>query len=87
LHQYIGGEPTGETVAAMDEEELDELVECLDCGEPIVPGPDRAFAVSSEAFLCYACALRRGGAYDVGEDRWVSPPDVADEPDERRPHP
>jgi recombinational DNA repair protein (RecF pathway) len=70
----------------MDEEELSDLVDCVDCGATISPGPDRAFALGEGRFLCFACAGRRGGAYDIEEDRWTSAPDVADAPDERRPH-
>lgn len=64
----------------------DDLADCLDCGATMAPGPDRAFALSAETFLCFACAQRRGGVYDAAPDRWTRAPDVADEPDERRPH-
>src|SRR5688500_2586930 len=71
----------------MHQEEWLELTNCLDCGEPIVPERDRAFAVSEEGFLCFECAERRGGVYDADTERWTAAPDVTGEPDERRPHP
>jgi hypothetical protein len=71
----------------MEEEEWLETVACVDCGEPVCPGADRAFAVSGELFLCFGCAERRGGVFDEDEDRWTVPPQVTDEPDERRAHP
>lgn len=70
----------------MRQDEWNELERCIDCGALIAPGPDRAYALSDEAFLCFECAVRRGGIYDSDQDRWVVEPDVADEPDERRPH-
>ena len=71
----------------MHRSEAHELVECLDCRATIAPERERAFAVSEDVYLCFACAVRRGGVYDEAEDRWVVPPRVEDEPDERRPHP
>lgn len=70
----------------MQVEELEDIVECIDCGAPMAPGQDRAFALSDDAFLCLACATRRGGVYDETEDRWAAAPNVGDEPDERRRH-
>jgi hypothetical protein len=70
----------------MPPDDPNELVDCLDCGVTIVPSLDRAFRLSNEAFLCFECAERRGGAYDAEKDRWTMPPNVADETDERRPH-
>jgi hypothetical protein len=71
----------------METDELEELVRCFDCGAMIAPGPDRAYAISDESFLCFECAERRGGRYDHDADEWIVAPNVADEPDERRPHP
>ncbi len=70
----------------MEQQEWEEMVPCADCGATISPNHDRAFAVSDELFLCFGCAERRGGTYDEGRDCWTVAPDVADEPDERRPH-
>ena len=71
----------------MEGDEYDDLYQCIDCGAEIAPGTDRVFAVSPEEYLCFDCSVRRGGQYDADEDRWVRVPWVADEPDERRPHP
>lgn len=71
----------------MNESEWDESIACCDCGEPIFPDIDRAFACNDDAYLCFACAERRGGAFDDEIDQWLVPPDVADLADERRPHP
>ncbi len=62
------------------------LVDCADCRATIAPS-DRVFAISDETFLCFECAVKRGGVYDEPHDRWLVEPNVADEPDERRPHP
>jgi hypothetical protein len=71
----------------MHRSEARELVDCLDCGAAIAPERERAFAVGDDMYLCFECAVRRGGVYDEREDRWMVPPIVEDEPDERRPHP
>jgi hypothetical protein len=71
----------------MHEQESNELSKCLDCGALIAPGSDRAFAISDDDFLCFDCAVRRGGVYDGDRDDWSVAPGLADEPDERRPHP
>jgi hypothetical protein len=71
----------------MEQDEWNELVQCVDCRAMIAPGPDRAFAISDDDFLCFACSIRRGGLFDYDEDSWIVAPNVADEPDERRPHP
>lgn len=68
-------------------EETEDLVECIDCGAEVPAGAGRTFAVTAETFLCFECAVKRGGVYDEPKDRWTKEPDVADEPDERRPHP
>lgn len=64
----------------------DDASACIDCGAELWPDVDRAFLCSSEIYLCFECAERRGGVYEADEDRWVVPPDVAGLPDERRPH-
>ncbi len=71
----------------MHRTESETLVECWACGASIAPEIDRAFAISDDAFLCFECALERGGKFNDEEDRWTLPPNVADLPDERRPHP
>lgn len=70
----------------MHSTEWNELVECLDCGATIA-STDCAYAITDETFLCFSCAVRKGGVYDADHDRWTVAPNVSDEPDERRPHP
>lgn len=60
----------------MDEEELDELDECVDCGATVDVETDPSFPFGSRGVLCLECAIRRGGIYDADEDRWTSPPDL-----------
>jgi hypothetical protein len=66
---------------------IDDASFCIGCGAEMWPALDRAFACGPDAFLCFECAERRGGVYEADEDRWTEAPDVADLPDERRPHP
>lgn len=60
---------------------------CASCGEVISPATDGGFAYGTQGVLCWECAIRRGGSYDADQDRWTTPPDVSDLPDERRPVP
>lgn len=71
----------------MHSQEWSELVDCCDCHAPVAPKTDRVFALDADVFLCFGCAIRRGGIYDEDQERWVVTPDVADVPDERRAHP
>ena len=71
----------------MHSQEWNELTECFDCGATVAPATDRAFAMSDDAFLCFDCAVRRGGVYDLDGELWTVAPDVSDEADERRRHP
>jgi hypothetical protein len=71
----------------MNQHEWNEPTVCCDCGASIWPEVARAFACSPEAYLCFECAERRGGVFDATEERWIVAPNVADLPDERRPHP
>jgi hypothetical protein len=68
----------------MHEQEWNELQSCVDCGANIEPGSDRAYVLSEELCLCFACAVRRGGKYDALHETWSVAPDVSGEPDERR---
>jgi hypothetical protein len=72
---------------AVNQDEWLEPDSCCECGAPIWPDVDRSFVCSPEAYLCFACAERRGGVYDAAEERWTAAPDVVGLPDERRPHP
>lgn len=60
----------------MHRSETRELTWCADCGSELDPGRDRAYGFGPEAFLCYACAERRGGIYDEAHDRWLRDPDT-----------
>lgn len=71
----------------MHREEMERLTTCVDCGSEVSGSLDRAYAFGPRGLLCRACAIRRGGSYDEGQDRWVRDPDVSDLPDPRRPHP
>jgi hypothetical protein len=61
----------------MHRSESRELVRCAECGAEMVPARDRSYACEADAFLCFACAVRRGGAYDERLDRWTTPPDTS----------
>ena len=51
---------------------------CSDCGAGVAPAQDRLYAFGTDGVLCMECALRRGGAWDEGKDRWTVPPRVDD---------
>ena len=51
---------------------------CSDCGAGVAPSQDRLYAFGTDGVLCMECALRRGGAWDEGKDRWTVPPRVDD---------
>jgi hypothetical protein len=58
--------------------EPDELAPCSDCGAVVASDQERLYAFGTEGVLCMECALRRGGAWDEGRDRWSVPPRVDD---------
>jgi hypothetical protein len=58
----------------MHQSELTELMDCVECGSTVDPAIDRAFAITPEAVLCYACCLRRGGEFDGTREKWVVAP-------------
>jgi hypothetical protein len=64
----------------MHRSESRELATCTICGAEVAPGRDRTFAVTTEQFLCFRCAVHRGGAWDEQHDHWVTEPDVRDLP-------
>jgi hypothetical protein len=64
----------------MHRSESREIVSCEGCGAEIAPATDRAFAVGEQAFLCFRCAVRRGGSWDEVHDRWAVAPDTSDLP-------
>jgi hypothetical protein len=49
----------------------------LSCGAEISLGVDRAFALSEDAALCFACAVGRGGSYSEAHDRWTKAPNLS----------
>jgi hypothetical protein len=61
----------------MHRSEIRDLRTCAECGAELTPGVDREYAFGSEAFLCYACAVRRGGVYDEAHDRWLEGADTS----------
>jgi len=70
----------------MNESEWKGVTTCIACGAEVSPEVDRAFACSSDNYLCFECAEARGGVYDADEDRWIAAPDTSGLEDERRPH-
>lgn len=62
----------------MHRSERDQLATCAECGAEIAPATDRGFALATDTFLCFACAVRRGGRWDERRDRWEETPDAAD---------
>jgi hypothetical protein len=58
--------------------EPDELLSCSDCGAAVATDLERLYAFGTDSVLCMECALRRGGAWDEGRDRWTVPPRVDD---------
>ena len=71
-------------MAELIQRDEDETDVCASCGTPI---EERGFTYGPSGALCFACARERGGVYDAERDRWEVEPDLADLPDERRPHP
>src|SRR6185312_12261552 len=54
---------------AMHQDEFSDLTVCCDCGAAVSPELDRAFSCAPETYLCFECAIRRGGVYDGRLDR------------------
>jgi hypothetical protein len=61
----------------MHRSEARDLVSCLSCGAEISLGVDRAFALTEDEALCFACAVKRGGTYSEGHDRWTKAPNLS----------
>ena len=68
----------------MEPEELDELVDCWDCGSSVSPSEDVVFQFGERAVLCLECSIKRGGEYDAEGERWARLPHLDDLPNERR---
>jgi recombinational DNA repair protein (RecF pathway) len=56
-----------------------ELLACAACGSEVDPR-DAAYAYGGGTALCFACAVKRGGAYDAEQDHWFRDPDISDLP-------
>lgn len=65
----------------MHQSEARDLVSCLSCGAEVSLGVDRVFAVTEDAGLCFACAVRRGGSYSEAHDQWTKAPSLEGLPD------
>jgi hypothetical protein len=62
----------------MATDETFDMFGCSDCGATVAPAQDRVYAFGTDGVLCMECALRRGGAWDEGRDRWTVAPRVDD---------
>ena len=62
---------------SMHRSETLELRPCALCGAEISPARDRGYCFATEAFLCFDCAIRRGGRWDEAQDRWDVEADVS----------
>ncbi len=60
----------------MADEELDDVLTCVQCKALLDPDAQRGYAIEEDVLLCAACAARRGGVYDEARDEWTTPPDV-----------
>jgi hypothetical protein len=61
----------------MDADELSKLCNCAVCHAGVSPQIDHVFELAPDALLCWDCAIRRGGRYDLIADRWVAAPDTS----------
>ena len=71
----------------MHRSEARELVDCIECRATIAPERDRAFAITDDVYLCFDCAVKRGGVWNEDQDEWSTAPNLGNIADERRPHP
>jgi hypothetical protein len=56
------------------QDDLGSAVDCMECGKTVDLEGERCFAITDEVVLCYTCSVRRGGAYDSADDKWVVAP-------------
>jgi hypothetical protein len=63
-------------------DEWNELADCVECGATIRPATERAFTIDDGVFLCFDCAVERGGVYDGNDERWTVVPFAAPAPAE-----
>lgn len=69
------------------EMEADLASACADCGALIDPEGARTYSFGEQGVLCWACAIRRGGSYDAGEEVWTTAPSVVGLSDPARDEP
>jgi hypothetical protein len=69
--------PTLAEYHRMHRSEARDIVACLACGEEVSLGVDRVYAVTDDSALCFACAIKRGGAYNEAHDEWTKVPDLS----------
>jgi hypothetical protein len=62
----------------MHRSELEQFVECLECGVPFDPELGHGYVLDPNNVLCRICAARRGGQYDDADDCWSRAPNTAD---------
>jgi hypothetical protein len=62
----------------MHRSEAREFESCTECGAEVHVARDRTYALDADHVLCFACAVKRGGAYDERRDLWIEVPNVAD---------
>ncbi len=60
-----------------DRESASELLTCAECGNAVSQF-ETFCAITDVDVLCWDCALRRGGSYDVEAGRWTVMPDHSD---------
>ena len=58
-----------------DLEDPSDIATCADCGS-VVSQFESYCPLSNDDVLCWDCAIRRGGTYDVVQGRWSVMPDV-----------
>ena len=58
----------------MHECQLDEVVDCVQCGCETRLGRERAYVLSDYAALCFPCAVACGGIYDDAKREWTQLP-------------
>ncbi len=63
----------------MHRSEEAETLSCAACGSAVDTRAS-AYVYGADGALCFDCAVKRGGAYNAGEDHWYRVPDVSDLP-------
>jgi len=63
---------------SFDDDYSEDTVTCADCGATLWASSDTDFPLDEERVLCWHCAVRRGGRYDLERECWRPPPNVLD---------